>query len=83
MEIIPGVERRRRWRLEDKLRIVAEAERPGAALSLVARRHEVSRGLLCQWRDQVRRGVLAPRPAVFLPVQETPEPRPPAAPRPT
>jgi transposase len=75
MEIITGVERRRRWLLEDKLRIVAEAERPGAVLSLVARRHEVSRGLLCQWRDQVRRGVLAPRPAVFLPVQVTPEPR--------
>jgi transposase len=68
MEIITGVERRRRWRLEDKLRIVAEAERPGAVLSVVARRHEVSRGLLCQWRDQVRRGALAPRPPVFLPV---------------
>jgi len=81
MEIITGVERRRRWRLEDKLRIVAEAERPGAVLSLVARRHEVSRGLLCQWRDQVRRGVLAtPQPAVFLPVHVTSsEPRRPEA----
>ena len=28
MEIITGVERRRRWRVEDKLRIVAEAESP-------------------------------------------------------
>jgi transposase-like protein len=36
MEIITGVERRRRWRLEDKLRIVAEAERPGACVSKVA-----------------------------------------------
>jgi hypothetical protein len=26
MEIITGVERRRRWRLEEKLRIVAEVE---------------------------------------------------------
>ena len=82
MEIITGVERRRRWRLEDKLRIVAEVERPGAVLSLVARRHEVSRGLLCQWRDQVRRGVLAPRPTVFLPVHVTSEPRHAAAPQP-
>jgi transposase-like protein len=32
MEIITGVERRRRWRTEDKLRIVAEAERPGACV---------------------------------------------------
>ncbi len=30
MEIITGVERRRRWRLDEKLRIVAEAEAPGS-----------------------------------------------------
>jgi hypothetical protein len=47
MEIITGVERRRRWRLEEKLRIVAEVEQPGASFADVARRHEVSRGLLC------------------------------------
>jgi hypothetical protein len=33
MEIITGVERRRHWRTEDKLRIVAEAERPGACFA--------------------------------------------------
>ncbi len=70
MEIITGVERRRRWRLEEKLRIVAEAERPGASFNDVARRHEVSRGLLWTWRRQVRAGVLAPEPMpVFVPVQ--------------
>jgi len=53
MEIIPGVERRRRWRCEEKLRIVAEVERPGASFNDVARRHEVSRGLLWTWRRQV------------------------------
>ena len=46
MEIITGVVRRRRWRLEEKLRIVAEVEEPGASFVAVARRHEVSRGLL-------------------------------------
>ena len=51
MEIITGIERRRRWRLEDKLRIVADAQRPGACFADVARRHEVSRGLLWSWRD--------------------------------
>jgi len=54
MEIITGVERRRRWRPEDKLRIVAEAERPGACFAEVARRHDVSRALLWAWRRQVR-----------------------------
>ena len=71
MEIITGVERRRRWRDEDKLRIVAEAEAPGAVFALVARRHEISRGQLWKWRGQVRRGELVPVPMVpeFIPVR--------------
>ena len=43
MEIITGVERRRRWRTDEKLRIVAESEAPGAVISMVARRHGVPR----------------------------------------
>ena len=75
MEIMTGVERRRRWRLEEKLRIVAEAEEPGALFIAVARRHEVSRGLLWEWRRQVRIGKLAPEPMpMFLPVQVRPDP---------
>jgi transposase len=72
MEIITGVERRRRWRVEEKLRIVAETEQPGACFMEVARRHEVCRSLLWNWRSQVRRGTLRaePQPA-FLPVLMT------------
>lgn len=83
MEIITGVERRRRWRVEDKLRIVAEAEAPRAVVSHVARRHQVSRGLLTSWRQQVRRGVLAVEhhAPVFMPVQMLAEP-PPSSPAP-
>jgi transposase-like protein len=83
MEIITGVERRRRWRLDDKLRIVAEAEQPGVRFADVARRHEVSRSVLWAWRKQVREGALVAEPApVFLPVQVTPDVPPalPAAP---
>ena len=72
MEIITGVERRRRWRAEDKLRVLAEAEEPGARTSEVARRHDISRGLLWYWRRQLRQGRLAvadPREPVFLPLQ--------------
>lgn len=70
MEIITGVERRRRWRPEEKLRIVAETEAPGACFAEVAKRHDVSRGLLWNWRSQARRGALGryPTPA-FLPVR--------------
>jgi transposase len=75
MEIITGVERRRRWRIEDKLRIVAEAEAPGAIISHVARRHHISRGLLSNWRQQVRRGALlaGDHAPVFMSVQMMPE----------
>lgn len=70
MEIITGIERRRRWRVEDKLRIVAETEQPGACFAEIARRYEVSRGLLWNWRSQVRRGKLTvPSASSFLPVQ--------------
>ena len=84
MEIITGVERRRRWRDEDKLRVLAEAEQPGARTSEVARRHDISRGLLWYWRRQLRQGRLAARDMagpVFLPVQVSdPVPRELAAP---
>ena len=69
LEIISGVERRRRWSMADKLRIVAEADKPGATVAEVARRHEISRSILWAWRKQARAGVLAtPDPRGFLPV---------------
>jgi transposase len=69
LEIISGVERRRRWSDADKLRIVAEADEAGAKVAEVARRHEISRSILWTWRKQARAGVLAtPDPLDFLPV---------------
>ena len=77
MEIITGIERRRRWRLEDKLRIIAETEQPGVGVAEVARRYEISRSLIWNWRSEARRGRLT-RAAVsaFLPVQVVSEPAP-------
>jgi transposase len=75
MEIITGVERRRRWSVDEKLRIVAETEQPGAGIAEIARRYEISRGLLWNWRSQLRRGVLKPElPPVFLPVRTVSDP---------
>jgi transposase len=74
VEIITGVERRRRWRVEEKLRIVAELDEPGGCFAEVARRHDVSRGLLWNWRRQVREGKLAGTDGVgFLPLRVMPE----------
>src|SRR4051795_13460743 len=65
-----GGARRRQWRVEDKLRIVAEAERPCACFVEVARRHEVSRSVLWAWRKQARQGALVVEPApMFMPLQ--------------
>ena len=75
MEIITGVERRRRWRPEQKLRILVELDEPGATVAQVARRHEVSRGLLWQWRDALRRGDLAVEELAFLPLRVLPAPQ--------
>ncbi len=69
MEIITGVERRRQWRDDEKLRILAELNQPGVKFSEVARRHDISRGLLWQWRDAQRRGRLVAETPGFLPVQ--------------
>jgi transposase len=75
MEIITGVERRRRWSATEKLRIVAETEQPGAGIAEIARRYEISRGLLWNWRSQVRRGILRGEPpSMFVPVQLLGEP---------
>ena len=69
LEIISGVERRRCWSAADKLRIVGEADEPGAKVAEVARRHEISRSILWTWRKQARAGRLAMSdPPGFLPV---------------
>ena len=82
MKIITGVERRRRWRDAEKLRILAELNQPGVKSSEVARRHDISRGLLWQWWDAQRGGRLVAETPAFLPLQAVPElatPVPPGA----
>ena len=70
VEIIGGRERRRRWGLEEKLRIVAETREPGASVRAVAARHDVYPSLLHTWRRQVREGRLAAvSPSHFVPVR--------------
>lgn len=51
-EVLVDPPRRRRWSDEQKLAMVAEAARPGATLSLVARRHGISPSLLFRWRQR-------------------------------
>jgi transposase len=78
-EIIEVVERRRRWPVEVRLRILDEALQPGASVAAVADRHGVARGLLYQWLRQVREGRMPglslkrEAAATFAPVSIVPE----------
>src|ERR1700744_2393433 len=70
VEVIVDRQRRRRWTVEEKRRIVAETDEPGARIGDVAARHDVYPGLLFTWRRQVRKGLLTDRRApLFLPVE--------------
>jgi transposase len=51
IELITGVERRRRWSEQDKARIVAESLKPGVIVADVARRHGIHRNQLYGWRS--------------------------------
>jgi transposase-like protein len=53
IEVITGPERRRRWNHEEKLRLVAEACRPGNSVSQIARERGISAGQLFGWRRQM------------------------------
>ena len=70
VEIITGRERRRRWSVEQKLKVVGETHEPGARVSQVAARHGVCESLVFSWRRQAREGILVSADVpVFLPVQ--------------
>ena len=72
IEIRTGVGRRRRWSEQEKGRIVGESFAPGAVVSEVARRHEISPQHLFAWRKAARAGELAlpaaAASALFVPV---------------
>ena len=77
VEIITGRERRRRWSLRDKLRIIDDTREPGARICDVAARHGVCESLVFTWRRQARDGLLVkPMIPVLMPVKMlgTPEP---------
>src|SRR5690242_7852160 len=76
VEIIGGRERRRRWSMEEKLRIVRETQAAGECVRAVAARHDVYPSLLHNWRRQVRDGRLrAVEAPGFVPVRLREVPR--------
>jgi transposase len=66
MTVLTGPERRRRWSDGERLKIMAEAFSPGACVSEVARRHDVSTALIYGWRRKLRRELSASAPSTLL-----------------
>lgn len=56
VEVITSAQRRRRWSIAEKVRLVEEAMQPGVSVSYVARRHGVSPSLLFHWRRRMAEG---------------------------
>jgi transposase len=54
VEVLGGIERRRRWSSDEKTRLVEETLVAGAKVSEVARRNGISASLLFTWRRQAR-----------------------------
>jgi transposase len=81
MEVITSVQRRRRWSMKEKERIVAAAIEPGAVASEIARRAGIHTSQLFRWRRELC-GPSQPTPA-FTAVALVPEPVTPPASLPT
>ena len=86
IEVITGVERRRKWSAQEKAAIVAESLAEGAIVSDVARRHGLSPQQLFGWRARVRDAVKGSVPSsdatpTFVPAIVEDDPPSPALPR--
>ena len=58
VQVITGVERRRRFTDEQKARIVAETLQPGVSIVAVASRHDLAPRLLYLWRSRLKQAGL-------------------------
>ena len=68
-QVLNGMERRRRWPQDEKMRILEETLAPGACVSEIARRYGVATGLLFTWRRQARTETSASPTPALLPVE--------------
>src|SRR5258708_9191575 len=72
VEVLGGVERRRRWSRDDKMRIIEETLAPGAVVTEIARRHGIAASLVFTWRRRARLATVALAGPRLVPVQVAP-----------
>jgi len=59
VEVVVGVQRRRRWSASEKRSMVQEAEQSGMSISAVARKYCIHANQLFRWRKLVEEGALS------------------------
>ena len=72
VEVLGGIERRRRWPRDDKMRMIEETLAPGAVVTEIARRNGIATSLLFTWRRRARLATVASAGPQRVPVQLTP-----------
>ena len=56
VEVFAGIQRRRRYSVDQKLAVLQEATQPGMTISYVARRHGIAPSLVFGWRRRMTEG---------------------------
>jgi transposase len=56
VEVFAGIQRRRRFTVEQKLAVLQEASQPGMTISYVGRRHGIAPSLIFGWRRRMTEG---------------------------
>ena len=56
VEVFAGIQRRRRYTVDQKLAVLQEAIQPGMTISYVARRHGIAPSLVFGWRRRMTEG---------------------------
>lgn len=69
IELITGRLQRRSWTPAEKAAIILESLEPGSRVTEVARRHQITRGLLWSWRRQAMDAADGTGEAQFIPLR--------------
>ena len=56
VDVLGVIQRRRRYSVDQKLAVLAEAAQPGMSISYVARRHGIAPSLIFGWRRRMSEG---------------------------
>jgi len=72
VQIITGVERRRRWSDAEKRAVVARAFAPGSVVTEVSRQLDINTGLIYRWRRELEEASHGFAEVVVAPISSDP-----------